>query len=137
MTTAMQNRWPLYALLGAGGALALALGRAYTRQRRQRQVQSGEIRELRSLWWNVNGQHTHVRVALDRARTATLPLVLVHGLGVSGSYFVPSAQQLATEFDVYVPDLPGHGLSDTPGVQPDILGLAQALVDWMDSAGLA
>lgn len=105
MTTAMQNRWPLYALLCAG--VGLALGRAYTQQRRQRQLRSGEIRELRGRWWRVNGQLMHARVALDRARTATLPLVLVHGLGVSGSYFVPAAQQLATEFDVYVPDLPG------------------------------
>jgi pimeloyl-ACP methyl ester carboxylesterase len=131
----MQNRWPLYVLLGAGGALALV--RAYTQQRRQRQLRSGEIRELRSLWWTINGQHTHARVALDPARTATLPLVLVHGLGVSGSYFVPAAERLATEFNVYVPDLPGHGLSDTPCVQPDIPGLAQELVNWMDAAGLA
>jgi pimeloyl-ACP methyl ester carboxylesterase len=118
MTTAMQNRWPLYALLGVSGALALS--RAYTLQRRQRQLQSGLIRGLRGQWWKVNGQLMHARVALDRARTATLPLVLVHGLGVSGSYFVPAAERLATDFDVYVPDLPGHGLSHTPAVQPDV-----------------
>lgn len=98
---------------------------------------SDEIRELRSLWWKVNGQHTHARVGLDLDRSATLPLVLVHGLGVSGSYFIPAAQQLAAEFDVYVPDLPRHGLSDTPSVQLDIPGLAEALVDWMDAPGLA
>ena len=69
MTTAMQNRWPLYALLGVNGVLALS--RAYTKQRRQRQLRSGEIRELRGQWWKVNGQLMHARVALDPACTAT------------------------------------------------------------------
>lgn len=79
----------------------------------------------------------HVRVATSPARPPTLPVVMIHGLGVSSSYFIPAAQGLATEFDVYLPDLPGHGLSDTPAVQPDISGLAQSLIDWMDCAGIA
>jgi 2-hydroxy-6-oxonona-2,4-dienedioate hydrolase len=138
MTSVTHSRWPLYVLLGAAGALAL--GRACAgqrRQRRQHRRRSDENRKLDGRWWDVNGQRMHARVATDSARTARLPLVLVHGLGVSGTYFVPAAQRLATEFDVYVPDLPGHGLSHTPAVQPDITGLAQALVDWMDAAGLA
>jgi 2-hydroxy-6-oxonona-2,4-dienedioate hydrolase len=138
MTSVTHSRWPLYVLLGAAGALAL--GRACAWQRRQQgqhRRRHDEIRELDGRWWDVNGQRMHARVATDSARNARLPLVLVHGLGVSGAYFVPAAQRLATEFDVYVPDLPGHGLSHTPAVQPDIAGLAQALVDWMDAAGLA
>jgi pimeloyl-ACP methyl ester carboxylesterase len=131
----MYGRWPLYALLGAGAALALHHARR--RHHRRRQVQHGPIRELQSLRSKVNGQQMHARVAVGVARPATLPVVMIHGLGVSGSYFIPAAQGLATEFDVYVPDLPGHGLSDTPEVQLDIPGLAQALIDWMDCTGIA
>lgn len=134
MTTARHGRWLVYALLGT--AAALALDAAHVRQRRQRQLRRGGIRELHSQWWRIDGQHMHVRAATAPARS-TLPLVLIHGLGVSGSYFVPAAERLATQFDVHVPDLPGHGLSQSPDVQPDIAGLVQALVDWMDVAGLA
>lgn len=135
MTTAMHSRWPLYALLGAG--IALALQQSHARHHRRRQLERGGIRELQSLWWKVKGQDMHARMAAGIAPSATMPVVLVHGLGVSGSYFIPAAEQLATAFDVYVPDLPGHGLSDTPADQPDITGLAQALIAWMDCAGIA
>ena len=135
MTKAMNRRWPLYALLGAGAALALY--KSHTGHRRRRQLQHGEIRELQNLRSTVNGQQMHARIATGAARPATLPVVMIHGLGVSGSYFIPAAQRLATQFDVYAPDLPGHGLSDTPEVQPDIAGLAQALIDWMDCTGIA
>jgi len=135
MTKAINWRSPLYALLGAGAALALHHARS--RHHRRRQLQHGQIRELQSIRSTVNGQQMHARVATGAARQAALPVVMIHGLGVSGSYFIPAAQRLATEFDVYVPDLPGHGLSDTPEVQPDIAGLAQALIDWMDCTGIA
>lgn len=92
---------------------------------------------LHSQWWKVGGCDMHVRAAAGAGGNAGVPLVLVHGLGVSGAYFMPAAKRLATAFDVYVPDLPGHGLSGTPASPPDIAGYAQALVDWMDSAGLA
>jgi pimeloyl-ACP methyl ester carboxylesterase len=64
-------------------------------------------------------------------------VVLVHGLGVSSAYFVPAAQLLAADFAVYVPDLPGHGLSATQAALPDIEGLARALIAWMDGADIA
>lgn len=134
MTKAVYWRWPLYALLGAGAALALHHAR--TRHRRP-QLQHGQICELQSLRLAVNGQQMHARVSTGVPRPVTVPVVMIHGLGVSGSYFIPAAQRLGVEFDVYVPDLPGHGLSDTPEVQPDITGLAQALIDWMDCTGIA
>lgn len=132
MTTATRGRWPVYALLGAGAALALH--QAYAR-RRSRPQAGGQ--RLRSLWGQVDGLPVHARVADDAARPAAPALVLVHGLGVSGAYFVPAAQQLAADFAVYVPDLPGHGLSATPAAPPDIAGLARALIAWMDGAGIA
>lgn len=134
MTTAMHRRWPLYALLGAGAALALLYrGQAG----RRRQVRDGQVPELHSLKRTVNGGEMHARFATAAPLAATLPVIMIHGLGVSGAYFIPLAERLSTQFDVYLPDLPGHGLSDTPDVQPDIPGLAQALIDWMDCTGIA
>lgn len=135
MTTAIRKRWPVLALLAAGAGLALLQARS--RHRRRQQLQAGDIRALRSLWWKVDGLPMHARAAADAARPATPPAILVHGLGVSGSYFVPAAERLARDFAVYVPDLPGHGLSATPETPPDIAGLARALIAWMDCAGIA
>lgn len=42
-------------------------------------------------------------------------VVLLHGIGVSGTYFLPFAEVLARHFDVRLLDLPGYG--DTP--RPD------------------
>jgi len=39
-------------------------------------------------------------------------VVLVHGLGTSSLYIVPTAVRLAQDFRVYAPDLPGFGHSD-------------------------
>ena len=124
-------RWPLYAVLGAGAGLALH------HARRRQALRHGPLPVLQSLRWPVNGRHMHARVATGAARAPALPVVMLHGLGVSGAYFTPAARALAAQFDVYVPDLPGHGLSDTPERQPDVPGLAQALIDWMDCAGIA
>ena len=64
------------------------------------------------------------------------PVVLVHGFGISSSYFVPLAERLACRVEVYAPDLPGHGKSDTPPRPLDIAGLADALRRWLRAAGL-
>jgi pimeloyl-ACP methyl ester carboxylesterase len=64
------------------------------------------------------------------------PVVLVHGLGVSSSYFRPLLRVLAGRADVVAPDLPGFGR--TPGPR-DALGideLADALASFLDSVGL-
>lgn len=120
------------ALAAAGAAVARAAANA---SERRRQLREGEIRELRSLWMTVAGCRMHARAA-NPARAASLPVVLVHGFGISSSYFVPAAERLATEFDVYAPDLPGHGRSDTPTEPLDVPALADALMAWMASAGL-
>ena len=65
----------------------------------------------------------------DRAET----VVLVHGLGVSGAYWMPTALRLAERFRVLVPDLPGFGDSDRPRRVLDIGELAAALASWMDA----
>ena len=65
------------------------------------------------------------------------PMVLVHGLGVSGRYMVPTAVRLAPDFPTYVPDLPGFGRSAKPDHILDIPELADALAAWMAKTDLA
>lgn len=120
-------------MLGAGAFLAWKTAAV---QARRRQLQHGQICELHSLWLDVNGCRMHARVSTAAAGGAALPVVLVHGWGVSSSYFIPTAERLAVRFAVYAPDLPGHGKSGTPAEPPDIGDLAQALLDWMDRAAI-
>lgn len=42
------------------------------------------------------------------------PIVLVHGLGMSGKYFLPLTEELAATHDVYALDLPGYGKTPNP-----------------------
>ena len=57
--------------------------------------------------------------------------VLVHGLGMSSRYMMPTARLLAAHGRVEVPDLPGFGKSGKPPVALDIPGLADALAAWI------
>jgi pimeloyl-ACP methyl ester carboxylesterase len=65
-----------------------------------------------------------------------LPLVMVHGLGVSGRYMVPAAQRLAPRHQVFAPDLPGFGRSDKPCQDLTISELADVLTAWMPAVGI-
>jgi pimeloyl-ACP methyl ester carboxylesterase len=91
---------------------------------------------VESLWTNVGGLRVHARVALDAAPTDARDLVLVHGLVVSSRYMVPLALELARDFRVLAPDLPGFGLSDAPAEPLDVAGLAEALLAWIDRRGI-
>lgn len=73
------------------------------------------------------GDHSiFFRCALTSA--AQSPAVaLVHGLGLSGRYMLPTARHLAPHFPVYVPDLPGFGDSSKPAKALDVPALADAL----------
>jgi 2-hydroxy-6-oxonona-2,4-dienedioate hydrolase len=59
----------------------------------------------------------------------TRSVVLVHGLGVSHRYLVPTARALAPEFQVHAPDLPGFGLSEKPSRVLQLSELADALAE--------
>lgn len=61
----------------------------------------------------VRGVRTHYRAA---ATAGGVPVVLLHGLAVSHRYLMPTARALAAHHPVYVPDLPGFGLSGKPSV---------------------
>jgi pimeloyl-ACP methyl ester carboxylesterase len=65
------------------------------------------------------------------------PIVLVHGLGTSSRYMVPTARRLLNDFPVYAPDLPGFGYSSKPKGSLDIGELADVLANWMTAVGLS
>ena len=66
--------------------------------------------------------------ALLRVAGSGPPLLLLHGLGCSSRYFLALQQLLATDFTVYIPDLPGHGQSARPD---DRMTQLSALTDWV------
>jgi pimeloyl-ACP methyl ester carboxylesterase len=84
----------------------------------------------------VNGLRMHARVSEGRSAGGP-PVVLVHGLVVSGRYMVPLLEELARSHTVYAPDLPGFGRSEGPARALDVAGLADALATWMRAAGLS
>lgn len=68
--------------------------------------------------------------------SALPPVVLIHGVVVSGRYFQPLAHRLAGDFDLYIPDLPGVGRSRSRSGFRDISQLADGLGRWMDLQSL-
>jgi 2-hydroxy-6-oxonona-2,4-dienedioate hydrolase len=93
----------------------------------------GAAVRLGSRYRRVGGVRLHERYFENEA---TPVVVLVHGIGVSSRYFLPTAGRLAERCAVYAPDLPGFGLSGPLGVRPTVRRLADALETWLDAAGL-
>jgi len=64
---------------------------------------------------------------------STVPVVLLHGLGMSGRSMSALLRELGTQTRALAPDLPGYGLSPQP--RAGMLGigeLAWAVLAWMD-----
>ena len=87
-----------------------------------------------STWIEAAGGRMHARRWLGASGAP--PVVLVHGMVVSGDYMVPTAELLARSFPVWVPDLPGYGRSFKPRRVLGVSGLADALAAWMAAAGI-
>ncbi|HEY8601482.1 MAG TPA: alpha/beta fold hydrolase [Thermomicrobiales bacterium] len=100
-------------------------------------------------WQRLNGYDALVRmaeVAVDgrrvfyrfagEERAGALPLVLIHGLGVSSAYWGRLLPWLADHRPVYALDLPGFGQSDDPDNILNSVQLAQATRRWMETLGL-
>ena len=62
--------------------------------------------------------------------------VLVHGLGMSGRYMMPTANLLSPWGRVHVPDLPGFGKSAGMDRIPTIPELATSLAGWLEEKGI-
>ena len=82
-----------------------------------------------SRYTEIDGRMLHVRQR-ETGRPAT-PVVLLHGLAVSHRYLMPTARRLGPR-PVYVPDLPGFGLSERPPAALDVPGHARAIAAWLD-----
>lgn len=85
---------------------------------------------LTSEWRVVDGLRTHTRRSADPG-TGAPPVVLVHGLAVSHRYLTPLAVALAATHQVYVPDLPGFGLTEHPRGAYDVRRHADHLAAWL------
>jgi 2-hydroxy-6-oxonona-2,4-dienedioate hydrolase len=87
-------------------------------------------------WDTVNGLRVFSRVSKGVDAAGGMPIVLVHGLGVSSRYMTPLACEWAVKHPVYAPDLPGYGRSETPRRVLDICELAEALRGWLRVVGI-
>lgn len=84
----------------------------------------------------VEGLRVRVRISIDPLGAGRIPLVLVHGLGVSSRYMTPLAERLAASRPVYVPDLPGFGGSEKPPRPFDVQQQAAFLAALLAVLGL-
>jgi pimeloyl-ACP methyl ester carboxylesterase len=71
----------------------------------------------------------------DRAGSGE-PLLLLHGIGSTHDDFTPLRPQLATDYQVLAPDLPGHGRSPALTGRPTIAAITDALIADLDKQGL-
>jgi len=117
------------------GALAALRSVANARERRHK-ISQGVLRPAQSLWTQVGEWRMHTHVALPVHPSDAPPVVLIHGFGVSSSYFLPTAERLGRYLNVYAPDLPGHGKTAPPRKPLDVSELAEALIAWMDASGI-
>ncbi len=91
---------------------------------------------LESRWTRIGTDCIHARVCVDLSPPNTLPVVLVHGVGVASRFMVPTAELLAPHHPVYAPDLPGFGESSKPRHALNLTELTDALAGWMRVVGL-
>jgi 2-hydroxy-6-oxonona-2,4-dienedioate hydrolase len=87
----------------------------------------------RSIRTAVAGVEMHAVVAGETGEVRAPSYVLVHGLGMSGRYLMPTARLLAASGPVYLPDLPGFGKSGKPATVLTISELADSLAEWLEA----
>ena len=86
----------------------------------------------------VDGHRIHTRIPTHQPTESHHdPIVLVHGLGVSSHYMVPTLVQLMPTLRVYALDLPGFGHSSGPRTALPLTALADSLASWMSVVGLS
>jgi pimeloyl-ACP methyl ester carboxylesterase len=80
--------------------------------------------------FQVAGKAIHCRRSVDGTG---VPIVHLHGFGISGAYLMPTARALAGRWVNVVPDLPGYGRSERRSQVLDITALAEAVVAILDT----
>jgi pimeloyl-ACP methyl ester carboxylesterase len=83
---------------------------------------------------NVDGCTLHWVELGDRSDKP--PLVLLHGLNDCYLTWKDLGRNLARDRRVFVPDLPGHGLSGRPDASYDLRWYARVLTRWLEGLGL-
>lgn len=79
---------------------------------------------------NLNGAEWFARI--DHAGDHNCPpIVMIHGLVVSGTYFRPVAMCLDDDLRLYIPDLPGFGSSETNDGVWTLSQHADGLAAWL------
>lgn len=89
--------------------------------------------ELSTRRLNAGGHIVDVRGTFAPQRP---PIVLVHGIGMSGEYFLRFADVLAATHDVYALDLPGYGKTPNPRRALTVPELGEAVADAITALGL-
>jgi pimeloyl-ACP methyl ester carboxylesterase len=92
------------------------------------------IRGFTSEMAGVDGVRLHIRQRTGTTVTDGSAWVLLHGLAVSHRYLMPTAAALPGP--VFVPDLPGFGLSGKPKRVFNVEEHAGIIADWIDAAGI-
>jgi 2-hydroxy-6-oxonona-2,4-dienedioate hydrolase len=92
--------------------------------------------KLQTTWTSIGNLRMHAHVSVDPVPAESLPVVLVHGIGVASCFMVPTAELLAPRYQVYAPDLPGFGKSDKPSRVLNVDELTDSLAAWMRETGL-
>jgi 2-hydroxy-6-oxonona-2,4-dienedioate hydrolase len=120
----MDNQWRVLRETTRGEAIRHA-------GRRSAAPDAGNASRLRRLWTETAAGRMHARVGGEGI--SGTPVVLVHGMVISGRYMVPTAEELAPLCPVYAIDLPGYGDSVKPLTILALSELADALAAWMDA----
>ena len=81
----------------------------------------------------IAGRAVHLRRSLGGTG---VPIVHLHGFGISGAYLMPTARALAGRWVNVVPDLPGYGHSQRREHVLDISALAEAVVAVLDTLAI-
>jgi len=92
---------------------------------------------MRKLYGNTRFGQVHARLQDPAGEADKAPLVCLHPAPSSGLYFTTAMPMLSAGRQVIAPDYPGYGGSDPLEEPPSISDYANAVLDFLDSAGVA
>lgn len=97
---------------------------------------NSKYEQLVESWAIVNGLPIYFRQSARAHSPGTPTLIHLHGFAISGTYLLPTANELARDFRTFVPDLPGFGRSIHPDKVLGMKELGAVLIDFMDAMGI-
>lgn len=97
---------------------------------------AAKYQNLQEQWTICAGLPVHFWTSRNAEYPDGLTLIHLHGFGISGSYLLPTADILATDYRTFVPDLPGYGRSIHPEHVLSISELGESVVNFMDTIGI-